>query len=54
MVKLTINGEPKSLDAGPDMPLVRMFGDILDLTGTEFGRVLRNAAHPSRHCECSQ
>ena len=34
---LTINGEPKSFDAPPDMPLLWVLRDILGLTGTKFG-----------------
>jgi isoquinoline 1-oxidoreductase subunit alpha len=34
---LTINGEQKSLDAPPDMPLLWVLRDILGLTGTKFG-----------------
>jgi len=34
---LTINGEPKSFDAPPDMPLLWVLRDILGMTGTKFG-----------------
>jgi isoquinoline 1-oxidoreductase alpha subunit len=34
---LTINGEQKSVDAPPDMPLLWVLRDILGLTGTKFG-----------------
>ena len=34
---LTINGEAKSFDAPPDMPLLWVLRDILGLTGTKFG-----------------
>jgi hypothetical protein len=34
---LTVNGEPKSFDAPPDMPLLWVLRDILGLTGTKFG-----------------
>jgi isoquinoline 1-oxidoreductase alpha subunit len=37
MVTLTINGEEKSFDARPDMPLLWALRDILGLTGTKFG-----------------
>src|SRR5258705_11791941 len=37
MAKLTINGEQKSFDAPPDMPLLWVLRDILGLTGTKFG-----------------
>jgi isoquinoline 1-oxidoreductase subunit alpha len=34
---LTVNGEPKSVDAPADMPLLWVLRDILGLTGTKFG-----------------
>ena len=34
---LIVNGEPKSVDAPPDMPLLWVLRDILGLTGTKFG-----------------
>ena len=34
---LTINGEPKSFDAPPEMPLLWVLRDILGMTGTKFG-----------------
>ena len=34
---LTINGEKKSLDAPPDMPLLWVLRDVLHLTGTKYG-----------------
>src|ERR1700759_4979824 len=34
---LTINGETKSFDAPPEMPLLWVLRDILGLTGTKFG-----------------
>ena len=34
---LTINGEPKTIDAPADMPLLWVLRDILGLTGTKFG-----------------
>jgi isoquinoline 1-oxidoreductase alpha subunit len=37
MTKLTINGEPKSCDAPPDMPLLWVLRDLLALTGTKVG-----------------
>jgi aerobic-type carbon monoxide dehydrogenase small subunit (CoxS/CutS family) len=37
MANLTINGEQKSFDAPPDMPLLWVLRDILGLTGTKFG-----------------
>ena len=37
MVSLRINGEMKTVDAPPDMPLLWVLRDILALTGTKFG-----------------
>ena len=34
---LTINGQEKSFDAPPEMPLLWVLRDILGLTGTKFG-----------------
>src|SRR6266566_4383049 len=34
---LTINGEEKSFDAPPEMPLLWVLRDILGMTGTKFG-----------------
>ncbi len=37
MVKITLNGQPVSLDADPAMPLLYAIRDIAQLTGTKFG-----------------
>jgi isoquinoline 1-oxidoreductase subunit alpha len=37
MVSLRINGESRTLDVPPDMPLLWALRDILGLTGTKFG-----------------
>lgn len=37
MLKLTINQQPHSLDADPNMPLLYALRDIAQLTGTKFG-----------------
>jgi isoquinoline 1-oxidoreductase alpha subunit len=37
MVSLRINGETKTIDAPPDMPLLWVLRDVLGLTGTKFG-----------------
>jgi isoquinoline 1-oxidoreductase alpha subunit len=37
MVSLRINGELKTIDAPPDMPLLWALRDILGMTGTKFG-----------------
>ncbi len=36
-VTLTINGERRSFDASPDMPLLWLLRDVARLTGTKFG-----------------
>ena len=36
-ITLTINGETRSVDADPDMPLLWVLRDELALTGTKFG-----------------
>jgi len=36
-IALTINGESKTVDAPPDMPLLWVLRDLLGLTGTKFG-----------------
>ena len=37
MLKLSINGASRDIDAGPDMPLLWVIRDHLNLTGTKFG-----------------
>lgn len=37
MVTLTVNGEPRTVDVQPDMPLLWVLRDELDLKGTKFG-----------------
>jgi isoquinoline 1-oxidoreductase alpha subunit len=37
MINLRINGELKTVDAPPDMPLLWVLRDVLGLTGTKFG-----------------
>jgi isoquinoline 1-oxidoreductase subunit alpha len=37
MITLRVNGEEKTFDAPPDMPLLWVLRDILGLTGTKFG-----------------
>jgi isoquinoline 1-oxidoreductase subunit alpha len=37
MITLHVNGEPKSVDAPDDMPLLWVLRDIVGLTGTKFG-----------------
>ncbi len=37
MIDLQINGEKRSVDAPPDMPLLWVLRDVLGLTGTKFG-----------------
>ncbi len=37
MIALTINGETHEVDIPPDMPLLWVLRDVLELTGTKFG-----------------
>jgi isoquinoline 1-oxidoreductase alpha subunit len=37
MISLQINGEPRTIDAPADMPLLWALRDLLGLTGTKFG-----------------
>ena len=37
MITLNINGEPRSVDAPAEMPLLWVLRDLLGLTGTKFG-----------------
>jgi isoquinoline 1-oxidoreductase alpha subunit len=37
MVTLTVNGEARTVDVQPDMPLLWVLRDVLDLKGTKFG-----------------
>jgi isoquinoline 1-oxidoreductase alpha subunit len=37
MVTLTINGQPRDVDASPDTPLLWALRDLLGMTGTKFG-----------------
>ncbi len=37
MINFTVNGEAKSLDLEPDMPLLWVLRDELKMTGTKFG-----------------
>jgi isoquinoline 1-oxidoreductase subunit alpha len=36
-MKLTVNGIERTVDVPPDMPLLWVLRDVLDLTGTKFG-----------------
>jgi isoquinoline 1-oxidoreductase alpha subunit len=36
-MQLTINGQPREIDANPDMPLLWVLRDALKMTGTKFG-----------------
>jgi len=36
-IKLTVNGRSTSVDAPPDMPLLWVLRDLLDLEGTKYG-----------------
>ena len=37
MIKLTVNGRPREVDVEPDMPLLWVLRDVLDLKGPKFG-----------------
>lgn len=37
MIKLTVNGKPREVDAEPDMPVLWVLRDLLGLTGTKYG-----------------
>ena len=37
MITLTVNGDKKSIDADPDMPLLWALRDLMGLTGTKYG-----------------
>jgi isoquinoline 1-oxidoreductase alpha subunit len=37
MVTFKVNGKPRSVDVAPDMPLLWVLRDVLDLKGTKFG-----------------
>lgn len=37
MLQLTINGESRAVDADPNMPLLWVLRDLLQLTGTKYG-----------------
>ena len=37
MIEFTLNGETKQVDANPDMPLLWVLRDELNMTGTKFG-----------------
>lgn len=37
MISFTLNGDPKEVDANPDMPLLWLLRDELKMTGTKFG-----------------
>lgn len=37
MIRLTVNGEPREVDVDPNMPLLWVLRDELQLTGTKYG-----------------
>jgi isoquinoline 1-oxidoreductase subunit alpha len=37
MIRFTLNGQSRDIDADPDMPILWVIRDRLDLTGTKFG-----------------
>src|SRR5260370_29356362 len=56
---LTINGEEKSFEAPPEMPLLWVLRDILGMTGTKYGCGIAQCGactvhidgHPTRSCQ---
>jgi isoquinoline 1-oxidoreductase alpha subunit len=36
-IKMTVNGRPREVDVEPDMPLLWVVRDVLDMKGTKFG-----------------
>ena len=36
-IRLNVNGKAQTVNASPDMPLLWVLRDLLDLTGTKFG-----------------
>ena len=44
-MRLTVNGEEHDVDVEPDMPLLWVLRDELNITGRNTAAVLRNAAH---------
>jgi isoquinoline 1-oxidoreductase alpha subunit len=37
MIKLTVNGKPREVDVEPEMPLLWVLRDVLDIKGPKFG-----------------
>ena len=37
MIRFTLNGKPREVDVEPDMPLLWVIRDVLDLKGTKYG-----------------
>src|SRR3954469_23642375 len=37
MIKLTVNGKPRTADVEPEMPLLWVLRDVLDVKGPKFG-----------------
>ncbi|HUG77623.1 MAG TPA: (2Fe-2S)-binding protein [Burkholderiales bacterium] len=37
MIKLTVNGQPRQVDVEPEMPLLWVLRDVLDVKGPKFG-----------------
>jgi isoquinoline 1-oxidoreductase alpha subunit len=37
MIKFTLNGKPQAVDVEPEMPLLWVIRDVLDMKGTKFG-----------------
>ena len=46
-MNLNINGEHRTFDAAPDMPLLWVLRDVLGMTGTKFGCGIAQRARPN-------
>lgn len=59
MISFTLNGETKTLDVDPDMPLLWAIRDVIGLTGTKYGCGLAQCGactvhidgQPARSCQ---
>ena len=59
MLKLTVNGVAREVDADPEMPLLWVIRDRLDMTGTKYGCGIAQCGactvhmdgHPARSCQ---
>ena len=44
MIKFTVNGRPRTADVEPEMPLLWVLRDVLDVKGPKYGCGTRSAA----------